>query len=121
VHGASSMTEIVVIYDGKCELCKNSILWVEKKLKIEALDFHTTDLSKFTLTFEQCSREVFVLTDAKILSGAKAVAFLLHHRGNKFLSLLITLSGPLGRIGYQWVARNRSSAPVKMLSRYLKP
>ena len=115
------MTEIVVIYDGKCQLCKNSVFWIEKNLEIKALDFHTTDLSKFNLTFEQCSREVFVLADAKILSGAKAVAFLLRRRGNKFLSLLITLSGPLGRIGYQWVARNRSSAPVKLLSRLLKP
>ena len=115
------MTEIVVIYDGKCQLCKNSIYWIEKKLKIKALDFHTTDLAKFDLTFEQCSREVFVLAGEKTFSGAKAVAFLLRRRGNKFLSLLIALSGPLGRIGYKWVARNRSSAPVKLLSRLLKP
>ena len=114
------MTEIFVIYDGKCELCKNSISWIEKKLKIEALDFHTTDLSKFNLTLEQCAREVFVLADAKILSGANAVAYLLRRRGNKFLSLLITLSGPLGRVGYQWVAHNRSSVPVKLLGRLLK-
>lgn len=115
------MTEIVVIYDGKCQLCKNSIYWIEKKLKIKALDFHTADLSKFNLSFEQCSREVFVVANAKVFSGAKAVAFLLRRRGNKFLSLLITLSGPLGRSGYKWVARNRSSAPVKLLSRLLKP
>jgi predicted DCC family thiol-disulfide oxidoreductase YuxK len=114
------MTEIVVIYDGKCELCKNSISWIEKKLKIKALDFHTTDLSKFNLTLDQCAREVFVLADAKTFSGAKAVAFLLRRRGNKFLSLLITLSGPLGRVGYQWVAHNRSSVPVKLLGRLLK-
>ena len=115
------MSEVVVIYDGKCELCKNSVYWIEKKLEIKALDFHTADLSKFNLTFEQCSREVFVLADEKVFSGAKAVAFLLRCRGNKFLSLLITLSGPLGRIGYKWVASNRSSAPVKLLSRLLKP
>ncbi len=115
------MTEIVVIYDGKCELCKNSIFWIEKKLEIKALDFHTTDLNKLNLSFEQCSREVFVLTEEKVFSGAEAVAYLLRRRGNKFLALQITLSGPLGRIGYQWVARNRSSAPVKLLSRLLKP
>ena len=115
------MTEIVVIYDGKCELCKNSIFWIEKKLKIKALDFHTADLNKLNLTFEQCSREVFVLANAKVFSGAKAVAYLLRCRGNNFLSLLISLSGPLGRFGYQWVARNRSSVPVKLLSRLLKP
>ena len=115
------MGEVIVIYDGECGLCRNSIFWIEKKLKINALDFHTTDLSKFNLTSEQCSREVFVLADKRVFNGAKAVAFLLHHRGNKVLSLLITLSGPLGRIGYKWVARNRSSAPVKLLSRLLKP
>ena len=115
------MTEIIVIFDGKCQLCKNSIFWIEKKLKIKALDFHTTDLSKFNLTLEQCAREVFVLADEKTFSGAKAVAFLLRRRGNKFLALLITLSGPLGRIGYKWVALNRSSAPVKLLTRFLKP
>ena len=114
------MTETVVIFDGKCELCKNSIFWIEKKLKIKALDFHTTDLTKFNLTLDQCAREVFVLADKKTFSGAKAVAFLLRRRGNKFLSLLITLSGPLGRVGYQWVARNRSSVPVKLLGRLLK-
>ncbi len=115
------MSKVVVIYDGKCELCKNSIYWIEKMIEINALDFHTADLSKFNLTFEQCSREVFVLADEKVFCGAKAVAFLLRRRGNKILSLLITLSGPLGRIGYKWVARNRSSAPVKLLSRLLKP
>lgn len=115
------MTEIDVIYDGKCQICKNSIHWIEKKLKIKALDFHTTDLSKFDLTFEQCSCEVFVLADKKVFSGAKGVAFLLRRRGNKVLSLLITLSGPIGKIGYKWVARNRSSAPVKLLSWLLKP
>jgi len=114
------MTEIIVIFDGKCQLCKNSIFWIEKKLRIKALDFHTTDLSKFNLTLEQCAREVFVLADEKTFSGAKAVAFLLRRRGNKFLALLITLSGPLGRIGYKWVARNRSSVPVKLLGRLLK-
>ena len=115
------MTEIIVIFDGRCQLCKNSIFWIEKKLRIKALDFHTTDLSKFNLTLEQCAREVFVLADEKTFSGAKAVAFLLRRRGNKFLALLITLSGPLGRIGYKWVAHNRSSTPVKLLTRFLKP
>jgi predicted DCC family thiol-disulfide oxidoreductase YuxK len=115
------MNEIVVVYDGKCELCKNSIFWIEKKLKVKALDFHTADLNKINLSFEQCSREVFVLAEEKVFSGAKAVAYLLRRRGNKSLYLLITLSGPLGRIGYKWVARNRSSAPVKLLSRFLKP
>ncbi len=115
------MSEIVVIYDGQCELCKNSISWVFKKLEINALDFHTTDLAQFGLKAAQCSREVFVITEQHRFRGAQAAAFLLKRRGNKVLSAIITLSGPLGRIVYRWVASHRNSWPVKILSRVLKP
>lgn len=114
------MSEISVIYDGKCELCNNSINWLKKKIEITALDFHNADLSPFGLSLEQCSREVFVITGTKQFSGAEAVAFLLKYRGNRVLSTLITLSGPIGRSSYRWVAGNRNSAPVKLLSHLLK-
>ena len=114
------MSEISVIYDGKCELCNNSINWLKKKIEITALDFHSADLSQFGLSIEQCSREVFVITGHKTLSGARAVAYLLKVRGNRVLSAFITLSGPIGRSGYRWVAGNRNSVPVKLLSRLLK-
>lgn len=115
------MSKIIVIYDGQCELCKNSISWVAKKLEITALDFHTADLAQFGLNKEQCSREVFVITEQHRFSGAQAAAFLLKSRGNKVLSALISLSGPLGRAVYRWVAGNRNTWPVKILSRLLKP
>ena len=114
------MSELSVIYDGKCELCNNSINWLRKKIEITALDFHSANLSSFGLSLEQCSREVFVITGDKTLSGAGAVAYLLKLRGNRVLSFLITLSGPIGRSGYRWVAGNRNSVPVKLLSRLLK-
>ena len=111
---------IKVIYDGQCQLCQNSISWVGKKLVITALDFHSTDLAQFQLSTEQCSREVFVITEGKRYSGAQAVAFLLKVRGNRVLSALLTLSGPIGRTGYRWVAGHRNSWPVKVLSRLLE-
>jgi len=114
------MSEISVIYDGKCELCNNSINWLHKKIEIRALDFHSADLSQFGLSLEQCSREVFVVTGNQQLSGAGAVAYLLRVRGNRVLSAFITLSGPIGRGGYRWVAGNRNSAPVKLLSYLLR-
>ena len=113
-------TEITVVYDGQCQLCKNSVSWVSKKLAITAVDFHTADLAPFGLSREQCAREVFVITAENRFSGAQAVAFLFKARGNKVLAALITISGPLGRAGYRWVAGNRSSWPVKILSRLLK-
>lgn len=116
----SPMSELVVIFDGKCELCNNSINWLRKKIDFKALDFHSADLSQFGLSVEQCSREVFVIAGAKQLSGAGAVAYLLRVRGNRSLSALITLSGAIGRSSYKWVAGNRNSVPVKLLSRLLK-
>ena len=112
--------EITVVYDGQCQLCKNSISWISKKLTITALDFYSTDLTQFQLSTEQCSREVFVITEGKRYSGAQAVAFLLNARGNRVLSALLTISGPVGRAGYRWVASNRNSWPVKALSRILE-
>jgi predicted DCC family thiol-disulfide oxidoreductase YuxK len=113
------MREIFVIYDGQCELCQNSVFWVEKKLAITALDFHTAELSRFDLTKEQCAREVFVITRDSRASGAQAVALLLNLRGNKVLSKLITISGPIARAGYKWVAANRNSVPVKILAKLI--
>ena len=114
------MSEIFVIYDGKCELCKNSISWISKRLEINAVDFHEADLTKFNLSTEQCAREVFVVSGQERYSGSNAVAFLLNRRGNKVLSGVITVSGPLARIGYRWVARNRSSKLVRILNNILK-
>ena len=114
------MSEIISIYDGQCELCKNSVSWVQKKLDITALDFHTSDLSQFGLSKEQCSREVFVIRDKSQYRGAQAAAYLLNQRGNKVLSTLINASGPIGRTTYKWVAANRTSTPVKTLSKLMK-
>lgn len=114
------MSDITVIYDGKCELCKNSISWIERKLHITSLDFHTSDLSQFGLSKEQCSQEVFVITEQSQYRGAQAAAFLLNRRGNKILAGLIKLSGPIGRAAYKWVAAHRNSLPVKILSNLLK-
>ena len=114
------MKEITVIYDGQCELCKNSVFWLSKKLSFTALDFHTADLSQFGVTFDECAREVVVITEGDRYGGAGAVAFLLKARGNRFIAAVISASGPVGRFGYRWVARNRSSLPVKILSGWLK-
>lgn len=114
------MSEILVIYDGQCKLCKNSILWVQKRVEIKALDFHTTNLSQFGLSTEQCSKEVFVIADHTQYSGAHAVAYLLHARGNIFVSRTILASGKIGERGYHWVATHRNSFPIKALAALLK-
>jgi predicted DCC family thiol-disulfide oxidoreductase YuxK len=114
-----SMNEVIVIYDRQCDLCRNAVAWVSKKLVIDAIDFHTGELSRYSLSKEQCAREVFVICGNERWSGAGAVAFLLKARGNKFGAAVIAGLGPISRFGYRWVASNRSSWPVKILSRLL--
>lgn len=114
------MGEITVIYDGQCELCRNSISWVSKKLSISPVDFHTADISRFNLTYDECAKQVIVIADNATYRAAAAVAYLLRTRGNIFLSHIITASGKLGELGYHWVATHRNSLPIKALSALIK-
>jgi predicted DCC family thiol-disulfide oxidoreductase YuxK len=115
-----SLDEATVIYDGDCRLCQASIDWLRLKLDIAAEPFQRAHLERFGLTREECAKEVIVHTSSATYRGAIAVAYLLRARGNRLASIVITASGPLGRFGYRWVARNRSSLPVKILSGWLK-
>jgi len=113
-------SEVTIIYDGNCDLCKSSVSWVRKRLEVTALDFQATELSRFGLSMEQCVREVFVIADHTRYAGAQAVAYLLKRRGNTFLSSAISASGKIGEAGYRWVATHRHSLPVKALAALLK-
>ena len=114
------MSKILVFYDGQCELCRNSIHWVEKKLSIQAMDYHVADLSKFGLTLEQCSREVIVIDQNQQYAGADAAAFLLAKRGNINLARMVKSLRPISRFTYRWIAGHRRSIPVKFLSYLLR-
>lgn len=114
------MSKLVVFYDGQCELCKNSIYWVGKKLDIDAIDYHVADLEKFGLTLEQCSREVIVIDQNQKYAGADAAAFLLAKRGNTNLARTVKSLGPISRFIYRWIAGHRRSFPVKFLSYLLR-
>ena len=111
------MTEIIVIFDGDCNLCKRSVAWLERELTITALPFQSSNLDLYGLTAEQCSQEVFAISEGKTYAGAAAVAFLLRKRGNTLSSAFLYFSGPVGRFGYRWVASHRSSLLVRILGR----
>jgi predicted DCC family thiol-disulfide oxidoreductase YuxK len=112
--------DIVIIYDGECDFCKECVRWVGKRAKITALPFQTTDLSQYGLTYERCSKEVVVVINGEVFGGADAVAKLLRAIGYKNLATLLKLSGPLGRKGYAWVAANRSSAVIRLVHGVLR-
>ena len=113
------MSQITVIFDGECEFCKQSVRWIQRKLEITALPFQTADLSPFNLTREQCAKQVYLISENRTLGGAAAIAFLLKHRGNRVQSTLITISGPIGRSAYRWIASHRHSWPVKLATKVL--
>lgn len=110
---------IIVIYDGQCEFCKQSVAWVEKKLDITALPFQSTDLGPYGLTTEQCAKQVYVIAGGATYAGAGGIAYLLKQRGNTAISWLITASGSLGGAGYRWIASHRSSLLVRIATTIL--
>lgn len=113
------MSQITLIYDGNCTLCKNSVNWVVKKLSLTALPYQEAPLSTLNLSMAECERQVYVICDGKKFGGVSAVIFLLQRRGNKLSAHLLKLSGPLGAFGYKQIASNRNSIPVKLLSRFI--
>ena len=115
----SNPHDIVLIYDGECEFCKESVKWLQRKLELTALAFQSADLARYNVTYEQCSKEVVAVRNGKIFGGAKAIAVLLRARGNRVLASLIAISGPLGRAGYKWVATHRQGLLVLLLVKIL--
>jgi len=111
---------ITVIYDGKCQLCQNSIDWLSKKLTFDALAYQKAPLEKFGLTLTQCEKQVYALFAGKTYGGVAAVIFLLKARGNRVASFLLKLSGPLGNFVYKMIAANRKSVFVRALSKLIK-
>jgi len=114
------MKQITIVFDGECDFCKQSVLWIQRKLAITALPFQSADLSAFNLTREQCAKQVYVVSENRTYGGAEAIAFLLRRRGNSALSTAIKISGGLGRASYRWVASHRNSWPVKLATRLLQ-
>jgi predicted DCC family thiol-disulfide oxidoreductase YuxK len=109
----------IVIYDGECNFCLQSVNWVSKKLDISSISFQRADLAKYGLTLEECGQQVFVIDGDKKYSAIDAVIFLLKKRGNRLLSKSLKLIGPLSSWGYFWVASHRSSLLVRLLGRIL--
>ena len=111
---------ITVIYDGQCQLCQNSINWLGKKLKFEAIGYQVALLEKFGLTLSECEKQVYAIEGEKKYGGVAAVIFLLNARGNRISAFLLKLSGPIGNFGYKAIANNRRSILVRALSKFIE-
>lgn len=111
---------MIVIYDGQCRFCSACLYWLERKCELSAHAFQETDLSRYGLTQEQCSKEVFCIDGEATYSGAQAVALLFEYRGNRRLAWVIRSSGKLGKFGYRWLANHRNSWLVREVTLVLE-
>jgi predicted DCC family thiol-disulfide oxidoreductase YuxK len=111
---------ITVIYDGQCQLCKNSINWLSKRLSFEAVGYQQAALEKYGLSLAECEKEVYAVSEGKKYGGVAAVIFLLKARGNRIAALLLKASGPLGNFAYKLIASNRRSPLVRALSKLIE-
>jgi predicted DCC family thiol-disulfide oxidoreductase YuxK len=111
---------MVVIYDGECNFCIQSVDWLQQKLVVTAIPFQSADLSNYQVTYERCTKEVIAISNGITYGGADAVIFLLRARGNRIIAALLRLSGPITHFGYRWIASHRDSFLVKVISVILK-
>lgn len=114
------MKSPILIYDGECEFCRQSLTWMRKKVEVQAFPFQSYDTDQHGLSKERCSKEVILIVDGKISGGADAIALLLHQRGNKLLSFAIKASGGLAHAGYRWIATHRNLLPVRLATKALR-
>ncbi len=89
-------------------------------MHVQEFAYQDVDTSRYGLTKEDCSKQVYIEHEGQISAGARAVSILLKARGNRVTALLISLSGPLGDIGYRWVATHRNSWAIRKLTEKLE-
>jgi predicted DCC family thiol-disulfide oxidoreductase YuxK len=118
------MTQVktTVIYDGDCEFCKSCVQWVANRYEIKSIPNQEIDNSgyfEFGVTREQCQKSVVVI-ETKPYFGARAVSVLLKRSGHPVLSSMLRLSGPIGELGYRYVAAHRDGWLVALLHVLIK-
>lgn len=103
----------IVFYDGDCDFCLACVNWVKSRYEIEALPNNSPRISNYGLTREIVDKSVVVI-DSEVLTAARAVAFLINRSGFKKSALFLKALGPIGEIGYKYVANHRNGLIVKI-------
>ena len=103
----------IVFYDGECDFCLACINWVKSRCDIEALPNNSPRIAEYALTREIVDKSVVVI-DSKVITSAKAVAFLLRKSGFKKSAQLLRALGPVGELGYKYVASHRNGLLVRL-------
>ena len=108
-----------VIYDGTCDFCKSCVEWVQARTEIQVIPNQSIEPSEYGITRADCDKSVVVITE-KTYFAAKAVAILLKQTDHGFLASALIFSGPVGELGYKYIASHRNGALVKILHWVIK-
>ena len=109
-------SDAVLIYDGDCAFCKNSLRIALAKLPqfCRYSAYQTTDLEPLGITTQDAQSQVWLIDGSKKLGGHRALAWLLLNQtqlGWRALGRLILLASPISAFIYRWVAKNRHRLP----------
>ena len=113
-----SESQALLIYDGDCAFCTRCVTWGVRNLSAfpNPLPFQKVDPATFGLSALDVRKAVWVIAPNQILSGARAVAWILKGQA-KFRWRLIGRFidwcpvRPFASLGYRLVAINRHRFP----------
>lgn len=106
----------LLIYDGDCAFCKNSLRLAIKHLPQmpNYVAFQKIKPAEYGLTLDQVKAEVWLVGPNFKLGGHRAVAWVFMNQiglGWRLIGALIKKFSPLSALVYRWVARNRHRLP----------
>ena len=108
--------EALLIYDGDCAFCKQSLLWGINNLEWfpKHKAFQKLKPEEYGLTETQVKSEIWLICGERKLGGHKAASWILNQQKNYLWRLLGSLTdfySPVSALVYRWVAKNRHRLP----------
>jgi len=107
-----------LIFDGDCGFCTRCVLWGTTNLSAfpNPIAFQALDPSTYGLTDKDVRKAVWLISGSTVLSGARAVAWILQQQKSKIWRLLGKFIDwcpvrPFAALTYRLVAINRHRLP----------
>ncbi|MFM6963062.1 MAG: thiol-disulfide oxidoreductase DCC family protein [Micrococcales bacterium] len=108
----------VLIYDGECGFCKQSLAWGQRNLTAFPAAIPSQDARAKVLGLSQAEldSQVWLVGGGLRLGGARAVAYMLRRQPQiwwQALGILAVIFLPISNLLYRWVAKNRGRFGTK--------
>jgi len=106
----------LLIYDGDCAFCKNSLKWAIDHLSNlpRYAAFQNIDLNEYSLSLAEAQAKVWLIQKDKQFGGHHAVAWLFSSQRElrwRLFGGLVTITSPISGWVYAWIAKNRHLMP----------